>query len=159
MTGFWRFNRRTLLHPKAVHDLKQLMSKVVDWEDKMGQDGGRTQGNTSCDLEDGGVDGASPPDVQDVVYQNVDGVSEDCDKLKQRILVWAANKVANSVGPVPMDVAWVHNEEHCERVEQEDVGAVTVNTEGQGQGQRSRVRGRGRVSNAACWRSVDNWSN
>ena len=27
----------------------------------MGQDGGRTQGNTSCDLEDGSVDGALPP--------------------------------------------------------------------------------------------------
>ena len=28
---------------------------------QMGQDGGRTQGNTSCDPEDGGVDGALPP--------------------------------------------------------------------------------------------------
>ena len=67
-------------------------------------------------------------DVQDVVYQNVDGVSEDYDKLKQKIVTWAANKVANSVGPVPMDVGWVHNQEQDERVEQEDVGAVTMNT-------------------------------
>ena len=95
---------------------------------QIGQDGGRTQGNTSCDLKDGGVDGALPPDVQDMVYQNVDGVSEDYDKLKQRILAWAANKVANSEGPVPMDVGWVHNQEQDERVEQEDVGAVTMNT-------------------------------
>ena len=39
------YNRRTLarvlrmtreaLHPKAVHDLKQLISKVVEWEDKL----------------------------------------------------------------------------------------------------------------------------
>ena len=30
--------------------------------------------------------------------------------------------------PVPMDVGWVHNKEQDEHVEQEDVGAVTVNT-------------------------------
>ena len=46
------------------------------------------------------------PDVQDVVYQKVDGVSEDYDKLKQRILAWAANKVANSVGPVPTSAGY-----------------------------------------------------
>ena len=68
------------------------------------------------------------PDVQDVVFQNVDGVSEDYDKLKQRILAWAANMVANSLEPIPMDVGWVHNQEQDERVEQEDVGAVTMNT-------------------------------
>ena len=73
------------------------------------------KGNTSCDLEDGGVDGAlPPPDVQDVVHQNADGVSEDHDKLKQRILAWVANKVANSVVPGPMDVGWVHNQEQDE---------------------------------------------
>ena len=69
-----------------------------------------------------------PPDVQDMVRQNVDGVSEDYDKLKQRILAWAANKVANSVGLVPMDVGLVFNQKKDERVEQEDVGAVTMNT-------------------------------
>ena len=69
-----------------------------------------------------------PPEVQDVVYQKVDGVFGHHDKLKQRILSWAANKVANSVWPVPMDVGWVHNQEQDEHVEQEDVGAVTMNT-------------------------------
>ena len=68
------------------------------------------------------------PDVPDVVYQNVDRASEVYDKLKQRILVWATNKVANSVRPVPIDVGWVHNQEQDERVEQEYAGAVTVNT-------------------------------
>ena len=31
-------------------------------------------------------------------------------------------------GACPMDVGWVHNQEQDERVEQEDVGAVTMNT-------------------------------
>ena len=58
-----------------------------------------------------------PPDVQDMVDRNVGGVSEDYNKLKQRILAWAANTISNSMEPVPMDVGWVHN-----------VGAITVNT-------------------------------
>ena len=48
--------------------------------------------------------------------QRVDGVSEDYDKLK------------HSMEPDPMAVGWVHNKEQDEHVEQEDVGAITMNT-------------------------------
>ena len=75
-----------------------------------------------------------------MVRQSVDGVSENYDKLKQRILAWAANKVSNSMKPVPMDAGWVHHKEQDEHIEQEDVGAVAVNTECHGcggHGQRS----------------------
>ena len=131
-------NRRTLarvlrmtreaLHPKAVHDLKQLISKVVEWEDKWARMAAEHKETLPVIWKMAALMELCPPDVQEVVYQNVDGVSEDYDKLKQRILAWAANKVANSVGPVPMDVGWVHNQQQDERVEQEDVGAVTMNT-------------------------------
>ena len=131
-------NRRTLasvlrmigeaLQPKAVHDLKQLISKVVEWEDKRARMAAEHKETLPMISKMAALVELCPPDVHDVVYQNVDGVSEDYDKLKQRILAWAANKVANSVGPVPMDVGWVHNQEQDERVEQEDVGAVTMNT-------------------------------
>ena len=119
---------REALHPKAVHDLKQLISKVVEWEDKWARMAAEHKETLPVIWKMAALMELCPPDVQDVVYQNVDGVSEDYDKLKQRILAWAANKVANSVGPVPMDVGWVHNQEQDERVEQEDVGAVTMNT-------------------------------
>ena len=56
------------------------------------------------------------PEVQNMVCQNVDGVSEDRNKLKQ------------GMEPVPMDVGWVHNKEQDEHIEQDDVGAVTINT-------------------------------
>ena len=93
---------REALHPKAVHDLKQLISKVVEWEDKWARVAAEHKKTLPVIWKMAALMELS--DVQDVVHQNVDGVSEDYDKLKQRILAWAANKVANSVGPVPMDV-------------------------------------------------------
>ena len=119
---------REALHPKAVHDLKQLISKVVEWEDKWARMAAKHKETLPVIWKMAALMELCSLDVQDVVYQNVDGVSEDYDKLKQKIVTWAANKVANSVGPVPMDVGWVHNQEQDERVEQEDVGAVTMNT-------------------------------
>ena len=110
---------REALHPKAVHDLKQLISKVVEWEDKWARMAAEHKETLPVIWKMAALMELCPPDKQDVVYRNVNGVSEDYDKLKQRILAWAANKVANFVGPVPMDVGWVHNKEQDERVEQE----------------------------------------
>ena len=126
----WRDLRMTreALHPKAVHDLKQLISKVVEWEDRWSRMAAENKETLPVIWKMAALMELCTPDVQDVVYQNVDGVSEDYDKLVQRILAWSANKVANSVVPVPMDVGWVHNQQQDDRVEQEDVGAVTMNT-------------------------------
>ena len=103
-------NRRTLarvlrmtreaLHPKAVHDLKQLISKVKEWEDKWARMAAEDKETLPVIWKMAALMELCPPDVQDMVYQNVDGVSEDYDNLKQRILAWA----------------------------EEDVGAVTMNT-------------------------------
>jgi hypothetical protein len=46
-----------------------------------------------------------PAEVQDMVYQNVDDVSEDYDKLKQKIISWTSNKISND--GVPMDIGKV----------------------------------------------------
>ena len=45
-----------------------------------------------------------PSDVQDMVYQTDDDVTEDFDKLKWRILTWVSSKVVNFTKLVPMDV-------------------------------------------------------
>ena len=119
---------REALHPKAVHDLKQLISKVVEWEDELVRMAAKHKETLLVIWKMAALMERCLPDVQDVENQKVDGVSENYDKLKQRILAWAANKFANSVRPVPTDVGWVHNQEQDERVEQEDVGAVTMNT-------------------------------
>ena len=49
---------------------------------------------------------------------------------QRRVMCQALSTVVftNSVKAVPMDVGWVHNQEQDKRVEQEDVGAVTMNT-------------------------------
>ena len=51
-----------------------------------------------------------PREVQDMIYQNVDEVNEDYDKLKQKIVTETSNKVANEC--VPMDIGRVgwHND-------------------------------------------------
>ena len=54
-----------------------------------------------------------PPEVHDMIYQNVDEVNEDNDKLKQTIVTWFSNKVANE--GVPMDtgrVGWHDDHDH-----------------------------------------------
>ena len=48
-----------------------------------------------------------PADVQDMVCQTIDGVHEDYERLKQKILSWASNKMSHRKGPVPMDVGRV----------------------------------------------------
>ena len=54
-----------------------------------------------------------PLEVQDMIYQNVDQVNEDYDELKQKIVTWTSNKVANE--GVPRDigrVGWLDNHDH-----------------------------------------------
>ena len=48
-----------------------------------------------------------PAHVQDVVYQTIDDVHEDCERLKQKILSWVSNKMSIRSGPVPMDIGRV----------------------------------------------------
>ena len=65
------YNRRTLarvlrmtkgsIAPEGCTRLEAAHFEGCGKGGQMGQDGGRTQRNTSCDLEDGGVDGALPP--------------------------------------------------------------------------------------------------
>ena len=88
------YNQRTLsrvlrktrdaLHPKAVQDLK-LTSKVVEWEDKWARMAAERNETLPVIWKMAALMELCrhpPPhthDVQDVMYQNVDGVSEDYD--------------------------------------------------------------------------------
>ena len=84
------YNRRTLarvlrmtreaLHPKAVHDLKQLTSKVVEWEDKWARMAAEHKETHPVIWKIVALMELCPPDVQDLVCQDVDGVSK---KLRQ----------------------------------------------------------------------------
>ena len=48
-----------------------------------------------------------PADVQDMVYQTIDDVHEDYERLKQKILSWVSNKMSIRSGRVPMDIGRV----------------------------------------------------
>ena len=79
-----------------------------------------------------------PAQIQDVLLQNVDEASADYEKLKQKILTWVSNKVANECAP--MDVGRVVRGGD-EEAEDYDVDAVSWRTQCfncQGWGRRAR---------------------
>ena len=78
---------REAVHPKAVHDLKQLISKAVEWEDKWAKMAAEHKETLPVIWKMAALMELCLPDVQDVVYQNV-GVSGDYDKLKQSRGSW-----------------------------------------------------------------------
>lgn len=86
-------------------------------------DGQGTQSPVADHMEDGGIDGVCPPEVQDMVYQNTDEVGEDYDNLKQRNMMWASKEFANE--GAPMDVGSVMRSYHHEDEEEDcEIAAV-----------------------------------
>ena len=121
------YNRRTFarvlrvhkeaMHPKPVKDMGMLISQIVEWEDRWNRMAKEHKDPLPVIWKMAALMELCPTEVQDMIYQNVDEVNEDYDKLKQKIITWVSNKVAND--GVPMDIGKV-DEEHNEY----DVAAV-----------------------------------
>ena len=104
------YNRRTLarvlrihreaMHPKSPRSLENLISDVVEWEDKWARMA-KEYPAVPVLWKMAALMELCPNDVQDMVYQTIDDVHEDYEKLKQKILSWVSNKT-NRDGPVPM---------------------------------------------------------
>ena len=52
-----------------------------------------------------------PDEVQDVIFQNIEEIGEDYNKLKNRVVSWVGNKVQSRLNPVPMDIGNVQDQE------------------------------------------------
>ena len=102
-----------------MKDIGKLISCIVTWENKWGH----MAKEHSTDLHPGWKIAAfielCPSEVEDMIYQAVDEVSEKYEKVKQRVTSWAANKAA-AKGPTPMDIGEVDGY----RCEECDVDAV-----------------------------------
>ena len=89
-----------------MKDIGKLISCIVTWENKWGH----MAKEHSTDLHPGWKIAAfielCPSEVEDMIYQAVDEVSEKYEKVKQRVTSWAANKAA-AKGPTPMDIGEV----------------------------------------------------
>jgi hypothetical protein len=106
------YNRRTFarilrihkeaMHPKPVRDLGKLISTVVEWEDRWNAMAKEHKGTLPVIWKMAALMELCPVEVQDMIYQNVDDVNEDYDKLKQKIITWTSNKISND--GVPMDI-------------------------------------------------------
>ena len=122
------YNRRTFarilrvhkeaMHPKPVKDMNALISQIVEWEDRWNRMAKEHKDPLPVIWKMAALMELCPTEVQDMIYQNVDEVSEDYNKLKQKIITWVSNKVASD--GVPMDIGRVENEEYDDY----DVGAV-----------------------------------
>ena len=110
---------------------------------QMGQDGSRSQGNTLCGLEDGGVDGALPPKR----------CRTWCTRMLMAILAWTSNKIPNSMEPVPMDVGWVHNKEQdentCRSSHHEDSSLERLANR-KGRYEKGKGKGKGKGTTDVC---------
>jgi hypothetical protein len=109
------YNRRTFarilrmhkeaMHPKPVKDMGSLISHVVEWEDRWNRMAKEHKDPLPVIWKMAALMELCPPEVQDMIYQNVDEVNEDYDKLKHNIITWTSNKVASE--GVPMDIGKV----------------------------------------------------
>ena len=117
------YNRRTFarilrmhreaMHPMPVKDMEALISHIVEWEDRWNRMAKEHKDPLPVIWKMAALMELCPPEVQDMIYQNVDEVNEDYDKLKQKIVTWTSNKVANE--GVPMDigrVGWHDDHDH-----------------------------------------------
>ena len=113
------YNRRTLarvlrihreaMHPKSSRSIENLISDIVEWEDKWARME-KEYPTVPVLWKMAALMELCPNDVQDMVYQTIDDVHEDYEKLKQKILSWVSNKT-NRDGPVPMEIGEVGHEE------------------------------------------------
>ena len=104
---------REAMHPKPVKDMEALISHIVEWEDRWNRMAKEHMDPLPVIWKMAALMELCPPEVQDMMHQNVDAVNEDYDKLMQKIVTWTSNKVANE--GVPMDsgrVGWHDDHDH-----------------------------------------------
>ena len=113
------YNRRTLarvlrihreaMHPKSSRSVENLISDIVEWEDRW-EKMAKEYPAVPVLWKMAALMELCPNDVQDMVYQTIDDVHEDYEKLKQKIVSWTSNKVTRD-GSVPMEIGEVDPEE------------------------------------------------
>ena len=77
-------NRRTFarvhqeaIHPKPVEDMEALISHIVEWEDRWNRMAKEHKDPLPAIWKMAALMELRPPEVQDMIYQNVDEVNED----------------------------------------------------------------------------------
>ena len=90
---YWHYNRRTFarilrmhreaMHPKPVKDMEALISHIVEWEDRWNRMAKKHKDPLPVIWKMAALMELCPPEVQDMIYQNVDEVNKDDDKLKR----------------------------------------------------------------------------
>ena len=119
---------REATHPKPVKDMEALISQIVEWEDRWNRMAKEHKDPLPMIWKMAALMELCPPEVQDMIYRNVDEVNEDYDKLKQKIVTWTSNKVANE--GVPMDIGRVGcHENHDHDHDDYEISAIGQHTQ------------------------------
>ena len=77
--------RREAMHSRPV---ESLISSIVEWEDRWDRMAGEHKTTMPAVRRMAALMELCPPDVQDMIYQNVGDVRGDHERLKQRIISW-----------------------------------------------------------------------
>ncbi len=59
-----------------------------------------------------------------MVYHGIDEINEDYGNMKQRVVSWVSNKVAQASGPTPMDIGEVYDGYASDGEYEEEISAV-----------------------------------
>ena len=98
-------DHRDVLYPKMLKSMKEVVTGVMEWEDRMAKLE-KTYQVVPEMLKVAALVEMMPAEVKDMVYMTAGDMSESYIKLKQKIFAWTSNKTAQS-GPVPMDIGGV----------------------------------------------------
>lgn len=90
------------LRPKLVEQVENLVSVVIEWEDKWPRMVSESGQECPTVLKVRVFVGVLPREAQDLAHQGVDEALENLGRLRQKILSWSANKTS-AMGPAPMD--------------------------------------------------------
>ena len=116
-----QYNRRTLarlmrvhrevMHPKSSRALGDLVSNILAWEErwrKMMRELPNDQKVPPL-WQMGALLEICPDNIQDAVYQKLDEIGEDYERMKQLIITTTTNTLERN-GPVPMEIGSAQKE-------------------------------------------------
>jgi hypothetical protein len=103
---------------------RSLISRIVDWEDKWARIEKEHTGELPVLWKMAALMDLRAAEVENMVYQSIDGVNEDYEEMKQRAVSWVSNKVAQASGPSPTDIGEVYDGYGYDGEYEEEIAAV-----------------------------------
>ena len=113
---FKKYNPRTMarglrlltetVNPSKVKDLTEIEAGITKWEEKCKMLAGQFGEKISDRMAMAILTNMMPSSIQDYMYTHAD-MDPKYEELKEKVRAMVSNKIANNMGPAPMDVGGV----------------------------------------------------